>query len=574
MYQALYRKYRPKSFADVYGQDPITETLKNQLISGRIFHAYLFTGSRGTGKTTCAKILAKAACCPNLKDGEPCNECEICRGVDDGSLMDVLEIDAASNNGVDDIRDLREKTVYTPNTAKYRVFIIDEVHMLSGGAFNALLKTLEAPPSYVIFILATTEVHKLPATILSRCQRFDFRRIDPELIAKRLKDVCKQEKLSIADNAAMLIASLADGGMRDALSILDLCAGTKGEITEQVVADICGLAGREYLSALTGHLEQRDAAAALALIAQLHGASVDMTRLCEEMIAQLRNIMLMKTLKDSSGLVVCSSEERAQMTAAAQEWRLEDLMYALSVFEDALSKMGRGSRRTALEMAVIRFCSPELNTGRDAVMARLTALERAVRTGGTMPAGRSEPAVFRQQDKPVRSEQAVETVRKEPSVPQEDTPSWEEPAVPDIILPEIEPAVSENPPAREARRPALDVTVSENIAPQPDSGTRQNGTLPRWSEILGIIAKTCPLMHGVLQGSVAYEKGDLLLIDCENSQFRDLVNSENPLYKDSIRNAAMEVTGKRYRLGPYHKQDRQESDPLEELMHKASELGL
>ena len=243
MYQALYRKYRPRSFSEVVGQDHITDTLQNELKSGRISHAYLFTGSRGTGKTTCAKILAKAVNCLSLQEGDPCNTCENCTGIDDGSVLDILEIDAASNNGVENIRELRENAVFTPAKGKYRVYIIDEVHMLSTGAFNALLKTLEEPPSHVVFILATTEVHKLPATILSRCQRFDFKRIEPEVIAGRLAFVAKEEGLDLTGDAALLIASMADGGMRDALSILDLCAGQEGTIDEKMVEKVSGRAG-------------------------------------------------------------------------------------------------------------------------------------------------------------------------------------------------------------------------------------------------------------------------------------------------------------------------------------------
>lgn len=247
MYQVLYRKYRPKVFADVYGQDHVTSTLKNEIKNGRVSHAYLFTGSRGTGKTTCAKILAKAVNCENSVDGEPCNECEVCKGLDNGSIYDVVEIDAASNNGVDNIRDLREDANYTPSRGKYRVYIIDEVHMLSQGAFNALLKTLEEPPAHVIFILATTEVHKLPATILSRCQRFDFRRIQSETMAIRLKQVSDFEGISLDDDAAVLIARIADGALRDGLSILDQCAGRSKSISSSLVSEVAGLAGREAM---------------------------------------------------------------------------------------------------------------------------------------------------------------------------------------------------------------------------------------------------------------------------------------------------------------------------------------
>jgi DNA polymerase-3 subunit gamma/tau len=576
LYQALYRKYRPRTFSDVYGQAHITETLKNQLKAGRIFHAYLFTGSRGTGKTTCAKILAKAACCAHPQDGEPCNACEFCRGVDDGSLLDVLEIDAASNNGVDDIRDLREKAVYTPSAAKYRVYIIDEVHMLSSGAFNALLKTLEEPPAHVIFILATTEVHKLPATILSRCQRFDFHRITPELIARRVRFVCEAEELSITDGAARLIASLADGGMRDALSILDLCIGDGGEITEQTVADICGLAGREYLLSFVEALRAGDISAALELIGRLHADSVDMLRLCEEVIAELRNLMLLKTLRAPEELIVCSSEELEALRTAAEAWTLDEVVYALSVFEEALAKMGRGSRRTALEMAVVKFCTPALNSSAAGLTARLAALERAVKTGlfpdgGKASSPRTEAAAS---EKPVPPTHGTEHLSPKPVPPvaSQTQPAAQNPDDPDDLPPWEDGAAA--PPAGQTALPGKE----EPSLPEPPPAAEETspapvGSLPQWSEILGIIAKTCPLMHGVLQGSTAYLEGDLLLIDCENSQFRDLVNSENTMYKDSIRNATLEILGKRCRLGPYNRK-KQPKDPLDELLHKAENLGL
>lgn len=282
MYQALYRKYRPKVFSDVCGQEHITSTLLNEIRDGRVSHAYLFTGSRGTGKTTCAKILAKAVNCENSNNGEPCNECEMCRGLDDGTIYDVVEIDAASNNGVDNIRELREEANYTPSRGKYRVYIIDEVHMLSQGAFNALLKTLEEPPAHVIFILATTEVHKLPATILSRCQRFDFKRIQPETMAKRLEEVASMESISLTPEAAILISRIADGGMRDALSILDQCAGRNEEINEELVSRVAGIAGREALYELSAAIADKDSGKALSIIADLHQNSYDMERLCVE----------------------------------------------------------------------------------------------------------------------------------------------------------------------------------------------------------------------------------------------------------------------------------------------------
>ena len=306
MYQALYRKWRPQDFSAVYGQPHVTKTLQNQLCSGRISHAYLFTGSRGTGKTTCAKILSKAVNCLSPVDGNPCNECEICRGIDNGSILDVIEIDAASNNGVDNIRDLREEANFTPANAKYRVYIIDEVHMLSIGAFNALLKTLEEPPSHVIFILATTEIHKLPSTILSRCQRFDFKRIAPEDITSRLLYVAEKENVNLTENAANLIARIADGGMRDALSLLDRCFAMGTDIDENAVSDAAGIAGTIHLFSFSEYVANGDFTSSLKLVSKLHSESCDIDSLCTELTLHFRNLMVAKTVSECEGLIVCS----------------------------------------------------------------------------------------------------------------------------------------------------------------------------------------------------------------------------------------------------------------------------
>ena len=308
MYQALYRKWRPKSFNDVYGQPHVTRTLQSQLESERISHAYLFTGSRGTGKTTCAKILSKAVNCLNPVDGNPCNECEICKGIDSGAILDVIEIDAASNNGVDNIRDLREEANFTPVNAKYRVYIIDEVHMLSIGAFNALLKTLEEPPSHVIFILATTEIHKLPATILSRCQRFDFKRISPEDITARLIYVSEKENVTLTENAAALIARIADGGMRDALSLLDRCFAMGNNIDENAVSSAAGIAGTIHLFSFSEYVAKGDFTSALKLVSKLHNEFCDIDSLCTELTLHFRNLMVAKTVKECDGLIVCSKD--------------------------------------------------------------------------------------------------------------------------------------------------------------------------------------------------------------------------------------------------------------------------
>ena len=363
MYQALYRKYRPKSFDDVVGQAHITRTLQNEVKTGKTAHAYLFTGSRGTGKTTCSKILAKAVNCPNAKDGNPCGECDICRGIDDGSIMDVLEIDAASNNGVDNIRQLREDAFFAPGQAKFRVYIIDETHMLSTGAFNALLKIMEEPPSHVLFILATTEVHKVPATILSRCQRFDFRRIGSEDIAGYLEKIAQNEGFSLDHSAALLIGKLADGGMRDAISLLDLCVSHGSEVTVEVVAQAAGLAGSAHLLALSRAFAEKDTARALELIGEYHEKSMDMERLCSDMVAFYRDLMLLKTVRDPEKLIVALPEEVAEMKPLAQSLSLSQILYCLSVLQETQNRMGRTSnRRTELEMSAVRVCNPAMDS--------------------------------------------------------------------------------------------------------------------------------------------------------------------------------------------------------------------
>ena len=292
MYRALYRKWRPRRFADVVGQQPIVTALQNQIAAGRIGHAYLFTGTRGTGKTSCAKIFAKAVNCLDTTSPDPCGECAVCKGIDEGTVLDVSEIDAASNNSVDDIRDLRDETAYLPAMCRYKVYIIDEVHMLSTSAFNALLKTMEEPPEHVIFILATTEVQKVPSTILSRCQRYDFARITAKDIAGRLEYVAGEEKIELDPAAAELIGRLADGAMRDALSILDTCAGVSNTVDEALVRRMAGVTDRQYLFEISDAIAAGDSVKVLEEIARLRQQSVDMRRLCMELAAHYRNLML------------------------------------------------------------------------------------------------------------------------------------------------------------------------------------------------------------------------------------------------------------------------------------------
>jgi len=382
-YQALYRKYRPQTFDDVSGQMAVTQTLKTQLMSGRMSHAYLFTGSRGTGKTSCAKILAKAVNCLNPDNGNPCNVCSACRAIDSGSCMDVLEIDAASNNGVDNVRDLRDDAVYTPSQVKMRVYIIDEVHMLSISAFNALLKIIEEPPEHLLFILATTELHKVPATILSRCQRFSFRRSSQEDIAARLQYVAYQENIDLDDGAARVLARLADGGMRDGLSLLDQCASaTIGELTADRVYDCLGIAGEQKCGELMGYVAAHDTKRALELFNRLYTEGKDLSALLDELACLTRDLLILKTA-GNSGITMLSGVASDQETIAlTKSLSSGELVRIMNLIQNTLSGFTRNaSRRTDAELCILEMCQPELNLDAKSLNARLTRLEDQIKSG-------------------------------------------------------------------------------------------------------------------------------------------------------------------------------------------------
>lgn len=526
-YQALYRKYRPQTFSEVVGQEHITETLKNELAAGKTVHAYLFTGTRGTGKTSCAKILAKAVNCLNPQDGDPCLECESCLSVANGENTDIVEIDAASNNSVDSIRELRDQVSFAPAASKYRVYIIDEVHMLTVSAFNALLKTLEEPPAHVVFILATTEVHKLPATILSRCQRFDFRRIEAERICERIQYIADKEGLTVSDGAASLIAAAADGGMRDALSILDLCASAGKNIDEETVEGVCGMAGGDYLVKLADYIKARDAEGALMLINKLYGNSVDMQRLLSELTSHYRDLMIIKTVKGDNKPIVCSAAKLKALETQAADYDIKDIMRTLSALQAANAGMQSGNRRCEMEMTVIKLCTPSLSYDLASLERRISALENGTARVSAASQKPTSPAAENPIKKPDKAE---------------DKPEDEE-----IPPPEY--------PADEPQAGALN----------PDGGGAVT-PVDNWDEILRILKTSCPLIAGVLQGSAAYIKGQYLLIDAPNGQFRSLINSGNGLYKDSIRKAAQTVLGVTYKLGPYTAANHKaEEDPLAAL---------
>ena len=572
MYQVLYRKYRPKVFSDVYGQEHVTRTLLNEIKENRVSHAYLFTGSRGTGKTTCAKILAKAVNCENSQDGEPCGECEVCRGIDSGSLFDVVEIDAASNNSVNDIRDLREEVNYTPTRCKYRVYIIDEVHMLSPGAFNALLKTLEEPPAHVIFILATTEVHKLPATILSRCQRFDFKRIKPEIMSLRLKEVADKEGISIDDDAAMLISRIADGGLRDGLSILDQCAGKSKKVTASVVSDAAGLAGREALYDLSDAVFSKNSAKALDTIASLYNGSYDMERLCSEMISHFRNFLIVKTVKNNRELIVCTDDEFDIIKDNASKFTLESIIYSLDLMQNTLAVIKSGANaRIEMEMTFVKLCNPLLESSNDSLLERISALELAVKTGNISVKNVNSPSSEIKfetekdfQDASSISEKNAEKI-EEKSLNNE---SFENNFDDKDRKTEKENRVSDS-------QKSVDVQTEER---KDNSFVQQNRTaeysdvqvvFPHWDELLDAVFKTDKALYSLLANSKGYIQSEFFLIDSPNESFSKFIKTENHLR--NLRQAIFNITGQSYKVGFFKKSEpeKQKKDPLDSLIKKA-----
>ena len=429
MHQALYRKWRPKAFSDVCGQEHITSVLSWQVENHKLSHAYLFCGSRGTGKTTCAKILAKAANCPNTVKGNPCNACEICAEIDSGRSLEVLEMDAASNTGVDYIRDIREEVIFTPSAMGTRVYIIDEVHMLSEGAFNALLKTLEEPPAGVIFILATTEMQEIPATILSRCQRFDFRRISLQTIIDRLSMIAQAEQIELTPDGARLIARLAQGGMRDAISLLELCAGEGKAVTAQSVSAAAGVCGRTQVSEAVAAIAKRNFAKILSQIASMYRSSIDLSVFFTDLISYYRDMMVQKALKitASSGQVPAevldySDMEFAELVENASAFSYQTLLYHVKLLEDAFLSMHRGEdKRVVAEMTLLRLCSEAFGDSPEALSARIASLEEKLTqliAGGVAvrTAPSAEQAVRPAVTAPVLNESKVSKPKIEPTV--------------------------------------------------------------------------------------------------------------------------------------------------------------
>lgn len=584
MYRALYRKWRPQRFEDVVGQRAIVTALKNQITANRVGHAYLFTGVRGTGKTTCAKIFAKAVNCLHPVNGDPCGECEICKGIDNGSILDVVEMDAASNNGVDDIRDLRDETAYTPSACKYKVYIIDEVHMLSTAAFNALLKTLEEPPAHVIFILATTEIQKVPATILSRCQRYDFTRIGPEDIARRVEYIAGEEKLELSPDGAELIARLADGALRDALSILDTCAGVTAKIDADVVRRMAGVTDRSYLFRISDALEAQDGATALAQLAQLRQQSVDVKRLTEELIAHYRALMLAALPGGQSLLSGVSPEEEALYLEKGPQLGQREAIRAIRALGSALEHMTRGSdQRIELELALFGLSEPPQQP--QTVPVQAAPVRAAAQPAAPQPfasATAVQPFASAPTPQPpipsvpvVQPAAEPKPVKAEPSVPSEISVEQTSPVQTEELppLPE-EPPVQQagmlpwNEPAAQAAQPAAPVPAELEPVPQPEppkpaptpaakpvpekpQDAGQEGTVlyPYWPQVVQQLQEKDPMLYTYLRKSKAYFDGTRVLID-GGKTFRDFIRAN----KDSqrlIKKLIKDVSGTAVPIGPY-----------------------
>ena len=540
MYRALYRKWRPQHFEDVVGQTDIVTALKNQLLHERVGHAYLFTGTRGTGKTTCAKIFAKAVNCPTREGAEPCGQCAVCRGIDDGSVTDVVEIDAASNNSVNDIRALREESVYTPSACAYKVYIIDEVHMLSREAFNALLKIMEEPPSHVIFILATTEVHKVPATILSRCQRYDFMRIPPDAIAQRLLYVAGQEGIALDPLAAGLIARLADGAMRDALSILDTCAGISTAVDEELVRRMAGVTDRGYLFELSRAVAEKDAGAALRLVAELRERSVDIKRLCDELILHYRNLMLAGMPDGARLLTGVSAEEERRYAEEAPGLARGDAIRAVKTLCAALDQMGKGTdARVELEVALFRLCE-------DAPSAAPVPQTPPRPCAAPQPFAAAPPAA---------------SAAASPLAPEKNAARPEAGAAASAPAPET----ASPTPAPAPEKQAAQAPAEAQTPPQPFAA---------WDAVVAAMEPRDQLLYVYLRESKAYCDGRRVLID-GSALFLDYMR-KNEYSSQLIKQAIAEVTGTRYAIGPYRPRGRETAaaQTAEETLSRLAQQGV
>lgn len=541
MYLALYRKWRPRTFDDVIGQEHITKTLKNEVISNKTAHAYLFTGSRGTGKTTCSKILSMAVNCLNLQDGNPCMECSNCKSILEGTALDVLEIDAASNNGVDDVRILRDEANYTPTQCKYRVYIIDETHMLSGSAFNALLKIMEEPPEHVKFILATTEVHKVPSTVLSRCQRFDFSRIKTEKIAQRLLYIADHENFTLQEDASFLIARLADGGMRDALSMLDQCIAYSDNVDIDIVSKATGLVLRDYLFDIVDRIEKKDVSDAIQCVDHLYQQSKDLQRFVSELIEHYRNIMIVKSSNNPENLVKCLPEELDKMRVQAQNIPMTSIMRYLTVLQDCLDKISKNfDKRLCLEMALIKLCSADMDCTVESLLDRIERLEISVKNGVVLKDAEVQIKNVEQNAiKPVDTSTEIKQKKKEQV---EDVSKFSEKTV-SKKQEQVQQVVEFKP---------LDV----------------------WPEIIKMLSSTDQMIATVLRESMAFVGGDSLFISSQSEMFSAIIKKDN--FTKKLKEAIYQKTGQNYKLKikKVVKPVEEKVDILDEMLSNAQNMGI
>ena len=536
MYQALYRKYRPRCFCDVTGQEHVTETLRRQIVLGRLSHAYLFVGTRGTGKTTCAKILARAVNCRSPVDGEPCNKCASCIGIENGSILDVLELDAASNNGVDNVRALREEAIFTPASVLRRVYIVDEVHMLSTAAFNALLKILEEPPEHLLFILATTELHKVPATILSRCQRFSFKRISSAAIAKRLKLVAGDEGIELTADAAEKLAALADGSMRDGLSLLDQCA-SGAPVDMARVLDTVGLAGQQELLRLAGAVTDRDTGSALGIMDGLYNDGRDMASMLSELALLARDVLVYKLSADSP--LLSGSFSRAELAALSKKLSPERLFSFLEAIRESTFGLSRGgSVKLSAEMCLIRMCDERLSEDAPALLARIARLENAEcgMQGAelTINDRRQEPNDDSAQQYAERGEQYTKrseqcTKRSEQGLPFTET------------IQKLDPASMDNTAMDKAETDNPEIRIPDSGLPQETPTAPELGF---WHEVLELLKDNVPV-YALISDSAkvqAQHQNGALIIRAGNPYTLAQIGSK--MFSEPIKEAAAKVLGR------------------------------
>lgn len=610
MHLALYRKYRSATFDEVISQEHITTTLKNQIKSGTPAHAYLFTGSRGTGKTTCAKLMAKAVNCLSPVDGNPCGECESCKAIAAG-CPDIIEMDAASNNGVDDVRALRDEVMYAPTVCKYKVYIIDEVHMLSASAFNALLKTIEEPPPHVIFILATTEIHKVPATIASRCQQFRFSRIDVEESTKRLCEIAQKENVKLTEDAARLISRLSDGGMRDAVSLLDQCISVSNDIDEQTVRTTAGIAGTDHLFALAECVREHSAAEALKIIDELHDQSKDLMLLLDELLSHFRNLCMLTATNNDFSLIPAGSGARNDLARQAGEFTLGEIMRCMDILQDCIAKTPKtAKRKTVAEMCLIRLCTPRLDSDTSALSLRLERLENRLdklcdgevkiqpRSAAPADAGYAEPA--RPADKPVipteskprdipktalnNTENKANTADIPPAStePPDDKPDWLFEGTGGDASPVNSGDNSEAPPFDLDEPTAADTPVvslkpeQEPVTEQRPSAAKPQGAGVADPQVAEILDRLPVILQAILaQVRVSLGESTVNISGYQKFQYDFLTTGDS---KERLEKAAEEVLGRKVKMvfDGDDGADTQtaESDPVSDFLTKAESMGV